>query len=133
MRRLIFGAIIITAAIALIAGCGGVGADPPAGEKTFRWTAPGDDGVYGQASEYDLRWTTDNSLPFDQWNQAPGEPSPSLAGQTDSCFVDELPTSVPIYAVIRASDEVPNWSAWSNILEFQLDDITPPNMINDLR
>ncbi len=86
------------------------------------WTAPGDDGNLGRADFYDLRYST---VPVGKdtaswWispdtDTVPNEPSPSLAGITDSCTVTGLLPDTTYYFVIKTGDEVPNWSGFSNV------------------
>jgi len=85
------------------------------------WTAPGDDGGLGCASAYDLRYsaTPVGSDTLAWWNAAtpaPGEPDPSLAGCIDSCGLSDLDPDTIYYLILRAADEVPNWSGYSNVL-----------------
>ncbi|MEO5616241.1 MAG: FlgD immunoglobulin-like domain containing protein [Candidatus Eisenbacteria bacterium] len=82
------------------------------------WTAPGDDGLVGRASAYDLRYS---SLPITSANfsLAPrivGIPAPAVPGAEESFVVSGLLDEAPIYMAIKAADESGNWSAISNIL-----------------
>ena len=87
----------------------------------LQWTAPGDDGNVGRATTYDLRYRTVNITGTDTlswWNgatQVSGEPTPSTAGVTDSMRVRGLQPLTTYYFIIRAADEVPNWSGYSNM------------------
>ncbi len=87
---------------------------------TLVWTAPGDDGISGTASIYDLRYslTPVGSDTVGWWNSAQtvsGEPAPSEAGMLDSCVIQNLLSDTTYYFVIRAADEVPNWAGFSNV------------------
>lgn len=84
------------------------------------WTAPGDDGLSGTASVYDLRYslTSVGADTVGWWNSAEtvsGEPSPSKAGMSDSCTIHNLSPDTTYYFVIRTADEVSNWSGFSNV------------------
>lgn len=85
------------------------------------WTAPGDDGSIGRASMYDIRWRSTDIVGTDtlSWwngaNQVVGEPPPGNAGATDSMSIPNLVVGTTYYFVIRAADEVPNWSGFSNV------------------
>ncbi len=87
----------------------------------LQWTAPGDDGTVGRASSYDLRYRTAAITGTDTlswWNsatQATGEPIPGVSGATDSLRVRGLQPVTTYYFIIRAADEVPNWSGYSNV------------------
>jgi hypothetical protein len=85
------------------------------------WTAPGDDGNSGRASSYDIRWRTVGITGTDTltwWNnatQVAGEPYPGIAGSTDSMLVTGLAVGTTYYFMMKAGDEVPNWSGYSNL------------------
>jgi len=104
----------------------------PEGSVTLSWTSPGDDGSHGTASEYDMRYTSDLGLPWEQWTQADGEPTPEIAGTLQSMTVNNLPIATLFHFAIKTADEIPNWSPISNIFSITLIDITPPNMVDDL-
>ena len=84
---------------------------------TLTWTAPGDDGNVGAASEYDIRYLT-SPITEANWNRAAqceGEPKPKVAGSSESFTITGLyPDNTYCFAV-RTADEVPNWSGLSNI------------------
>ncbi|MDO8436264.1 MAG: hypothetical protein Q7S82_02685 [bacterium] len=81
------------------------------------WTATGDDNIQGTASKYDTRYST--ALITDaNWNQAAqvsGLPLPKIASSSESYIVVGLFSSTLYYFAIKVADEVPNWSALSNI------------------
>jgi hypothetical protein len=87
----------------------------------LQWTAPGDDGTTGRATSYDLRYRTTPISGTDTltwWNGATsvvGEPAPGVSGATDSMRVRGLTPLTTYYFIIRAADEVPNWSGYSNV------------------
>ena len=116
--------------LALIAGAAFVAALAPtlASAQTsadssvvLQWTAPGDDGNIGRATTYDLRYRTvpiSGTDTLSWWNsatQVSGEPAPSAAGATDSMRVRGLTPLTTYYFIVRAADEVPNWSGYSNV------------------
>ena len=81
------------------------------------WTAPGDDGSTGTATSYDLRYSTSaiTSGNFSSATAVTGEPTPSVAGSSESMTVSSLSEGITYYFAIKTSDEVPNTSAISNI------------------
>jgi len=89
---------------------------------TLLWTAPGDDGTSGRATRYDLRISQNPISGTDTlswWNGATvvdltGK-VPSPAGSLDSALVAGLTSGARYYAMVRTADEVPNWSAFSNV------------------
>jgi hypothetical protein len=81
------------------------------------WTAPGDDGSTGTATSYDLRYST-SVVTEGNWSsatQATGEPTPLVAGTSQSMTVSSLSANTLYYFAIKTSDEVPNTSALSNV------------------
>ena len=84
---------------------------------TLAWTAPGDDGNQGTASEYDIRYSV-STITEANWNsaiQVIGEPSPQTAGSQESFVVNGLDLNTTYYFAVKTADEVSNWSALSNI------------------
>lgn len=107
---------------------------------TLLWTAPGDDGMTGLASRYDLRVSTSAISGVDTlswWNAATvidmSGQVPAPAGSPDSVVVTSLAPGAVYYAILRAADEVPNWSGFSNVAVIDLRDTIPPSRISDLR
>ena len=102
---------------------------------TLNWTAPGDDGNAGQASQYDIRYST-STINEANWNsaiQVDGEPLPQTAGSAESFTVTGLQPGTDYYFAIRTADEVPNWSVLSNVVLRATDpEATPPADIADL-
>jgi len=82
------------------------------------WTAPGDDENSGTATAYDVRYSTSNINNENKWNsatQATGEPTPSVAGSSESMTVSGLSAETEYFFAIKTSDEVPNESDLSNV------------------
>jgi hypothetical protein len=108
------------------------------------WTSPGDDGDVGTATSYDMRWSaavpdTASLAAMDSWwNSATivtAMPSPLVAGTTQSKLVAPIggfATGLTYHFVIRAADEVPNWSGYSNVAVFTPVDVTPPSKVTNL-
>ncbi len=103
------------------------------------WTATGDDGLTGTAARYDIRYRTvpiSGTDTLTWWSAATpvtGLSAPSAAGATDSARVRGLQPTTTYYFVLRVADEVPNWSAFSNVaVKTTSGDITPPSTITDL-
>jgi hypothetical protein len=85
-------------------------------EFLLTWMAPGDDGLAGTASRYDIRYSKFFIAPAD-WNtatQVDNEPSPKPGGETDSLVVSGMDPDVNYYFVLKTADEVPNESDMSN-------------------
>ena len=84
---------------------------------TLTWTAPGDDGNVGTATTYDIRYST-STINDGNWasaTQVTGEPAPQVAGTVQSVVVSGLSAGATYYFAIKTADEVPNWSALSNV------------------
>ena len=106
--------LFLLTAVILGAPAGAAGANT----VTLNWSAPGDDGDSGTASAYDIRYST-ATIAEANWAaamQATGEPSPQTAGSAESYTVTNLSPSTTYYFAIKASDEVGNWSALSNVV-----------------
>lgn len=105
----------------------------------LNWTAPGDDGTAGRATAYDIRYRTvaisasDTTTWWNAATQVTGEPAPGVAGAADSMRVRGLSPLTTYYFMIRAADEVPNWSGYSNVaVRSTSGDATAPATIADL-
>jgi hypothetical protein len=116
-------------------------AQTPGTTATVVWTAPGDDGSTGIASQYDLRYRTvaiSGTDTLSWWNAATavsGEPTPGSPGTEESMVVSGLDPAQTYYFVLRTADEVPNWSGFSNIAvrpPVSIVDTIPPAAITDL-
>ena len=95
---------------------------------TLQWTSPGDDMYAGQATAYDLRYSPQplNDSNWDSANQVSGVPAPQPAGETEIFTVPSLQIETTYHFAIIASDEVPNWSPISNVVNgTTFDDILP--------
>lgn len=82
------------------------------------WTAPGDDAGTGTATSYDVRYSTSNITDNTTFNAATtvtGEPTPGVAGTSESYTVTGLTAGTTYYFALKTSDEVPNTSAISNV------------------
>jgi len=123
---------------------GGLAAPAPAHAQTVSatllWTAPGDDGLIGRAVRYDIRYSSSAIAGSDTttwWNNAAVVNTtgkvPATSGAADSMVVAGLTAGVRYYAIIRAADEVPNWSGFSNVAVIDLTDRVAPTRIADLR
>ena len=102
---------------------------------TLSWTAPGDDGSTGTATTYDLRYSNAliTAANFNAATPVIGVPAPRVAGSAESFVVTGLSASTMYYFAIKTADEVPNWSAISNITNrTTLTETTPPAAIANL-
>ena len=84
---------------------------------SLTWTAPGDDGNTGTASEYDIRYST-SPITVANWNAATqciGEPAPQPVGSSERFTLTRLSPSTIYYFALKTGDEVSNWSPLSNV------------------
>jgi len=82
------------------------------------WTAPGNDGATGRASEYDLRHAR-TPITEETWEDAvrvDGLPRPAPAGQLQFFTVMGLELATNYFFALKTADGVPNWSARSNVV-----------------
>ena len=99
------------------------------------WTAAGDDGRTGAAAAYDLRVseapiTADN---FSAATAVEGLPAPAASGTRQGVTVRGLTRGTTYYFAIRSVDDAGNWSAISNVLEWDwILDTAPPGMPHGL-
>lgn len=102
---------------------------------TLSWTATGDDGRVGQASEYDLRYTLEEKLSRNLWplaHKVEGLPRPLEAGRVETFKVTGLKKHKTYYFGLEVIDGQGNRSGISNILEVKTRDLTPPAAVTDL-
>lgn len=91
----------------------------------LQWTAPGDDGNVGRATAYEIRYSetpVSSGDTLSWWNAAaavPGLPQPQVAGTREFFTVAGLGAPKTYFFVLRAMDEVPNTSAFSNVIARQ--------------
>ena len=90
---------------------------PTSNSITLTWTAPGDDGNTGTASQYDIRYSTSEIVTEADWNSATqcnGEPTPQVAGTIETFTITGLAQNTSYYFALKTADEVPNWAKISN-------------------
>jgi hypothetical protein len=96
---------------------------------TLNWTATGDDGTYGTASNYDVRYRTDEPITDENWDsatQAFGEPPPQPAGSPETFTVTDLSPDTTYHLALKVSDESGNTSGLSNVVTATTDVEPPP-------
>jgi len=85
------------------------------GEIDLHWTAPGDDGASGRASNYIIKYAT-SSFTDSNWNDswvhtASTGPVPATQGSTENKTVGGLTSGTSYWFAIKTQDEWPNTSA----------------------
>lgn len=106
---------ILAAAIGL---AGAAGAQVTSNSVQLSWTTTGDDSLSGTASQFDLRYstatiTTANFASATRWT---GTPAPGAPGTRQSTTVTGLQPNTTYWFAMKTGDEVPNWSALSNVI-----------------
>ncbi|MCK4414790.1 MAG: fibronectin type III domain-containing protein [Candidatus Eisenbacteria sp.] len=96
------------------------------------WTAPGDNGMDGQASTYDIRYSTDSDS-LAAWADTsmvvvsvPNAPPPSSPGSTDTVRISGLTPITSYYFALKTADEASNYSDLSNIADTLTTGNRPP-------
>jgi len=88
---------------------------------TLSWTAPGNDGNAGQASQYEFRYGlggTYNATGFVNGTRIPTS-APRLAGGAETLNVTGLAANTTYWFALRTADGIPNWSPISNVVAVQ--------------
>src|SRR5437764_742957 len=101
---------------------------------TLAWTAPGDDDASGQATRYDLRWSTAPIVTLGDFAQATavaGVGAPQVAGSAESFAVTGLTPQTTYWIAIVTSDEAGNTSGLSNGL--QITTLASPDVVRPAR
>jgi len=91
---------------------------PGAYSVDLSWTAPGDDGTEGTATEYDIRYALTAIADEADWasaTQCLNEPAPSPAGTLEQVTVIGLAPGTIYYLALKTVDEAGNSSELSNI------------------
>ncbi|UCG70749.1 MAG: carboxypeptidase regulatory-like domain-containing protein [Thermoplasmata archaeon] len=102
---------------------------------TLTWTAPGDDGMSGIATGYEIRYSTIGPITAVNWDAAfefTQSWAPQPGGNTETHDVTGLAEATQYWFAIMTADEVPNWSGVSNSPSGKTLDITPPQISNVL-
>jgi len=84
---------------------------------TLEFSAVGDDGLTGNATRYDMRYSTSsiNAGNFDSAGQAFGEPVPSAPGTLESVTVAGLSQNTGYFFALKVLDNVGNGTLNSNL------------------
>ena len=84
---------------------------------TLSWTTPGDDSLTGTASQFDLRYSTSliTAGNYASATRFMGTPVPAAPGTSQSVVVTGLNPGTTYYFILRALDERPNISDYSNV------------------
>lgn len=95
--------------------------NPASASIDLAWTSPGDDvgstGNFLTPTIYDIRYSI-STITEGNWasaTQVTSEPSPQIAGSSESMTVTGLSSEITYYFAMKTSDEVPNTSALSNV------------------
>jgi Tol biopolymer transport system component len=101
---------------------------------TLSWTAPGNDGMSGEAAEYDLRYAL-ATITMESWDAATrveGLPTPAAPGVSEAFTVTGLENGQTFFFALKTADDAGNWSALSNVPSAQVVDYMAPAQVADL-
>ena len=98
---------------------------------TLTWTAPGDDSLIGNATRYDIRYSTSliTAANFGSATAVASPPTPVTAGTSQTFNVTGLQAATTYWFAIKAQDDAGNWANVSNIVSkatLQAPDVTRP-------
>ncbi len=122
----------------LIIGCSSLSSGPEWKTMAVTWTASGDDGIVGTASEYDGRVAFSRDSLINHWDSCRvitgiNLLTPATAGQTELVLINvEILLGDTTYFGLKVGDEVPNWSMISNIVALYWADDVAPISVSDL-
>ena len=107
---------------------------------TVRWTATGDDGASGTATEYDLRVSTTpiDAASFAAATRVAGVAPPHVAGTAEEASIRSLAPLTDYFIALEVRDEFGNASPISNVITSRttappVAAIDPPALARDLR
>ncbi|MEK6843520.1 MAG: fibronectin type III domain-containing protein, partial [Candidatus Micrarchaeota archaeon] len=91
---------------------------PTSSSLRLSWTNVGDDGNFGYARQYDLRFSVSpiTAVNFGFAMPVAGEPLPGSPGTREGMTVSGLVSSRTYYFAIKAADDVQNWGPISNVV-----------------
>jgi hypothetical protein len=117
-RSLAWTAVIGSLALATLLCAPAARAASTPTSVTLAWTSPGDDGLTGTASVYDVRYSTSaiTAANFASATAATGAPAPLVAGSAQSMQIGGLTPATQYWFAIKTADESGNWSGVSNIV-----------------
>ena len=104
----------------------------------LKWTSSGDDGEYGIASAYDMRYSL-TPISEENWSSATqviGEPMPQYSGLEDQITIFGLSASTTYYFALKVIDDEGSQSPLSNILLVNTNntlDSIPPSKIESFK
>ena len=137
LSNFLFLLVLVLVPVFLV-GCSQVDPAPATKTVTLTWTAPGDDGILGQADRYDGRMSFDRDSLLNHWldcRRWPGidtlSPAVALAVESFSCQMDVMIGDTTYFAIMAADDSL-NWSGISNIATIYWTDDVAPAAILDL-
>lgn len=102
----------------------------------LRWTAPGNDGMSGQAEAYDIRFSKEaiNDANWGAATRVDYPPTPKFPGDEETYTVKMLDSDTIYYFAMKTRDDADNWSGLSNVVSVATEEIDgiPPAKIDSL-
>ena len=101
----------------LAAAFGVANAAAPTNDLVLIWTSPGDDGLSGTATQYDIRYSMNLPITEATFYLCPtvAAPLPRVGGSLQTMTVKNLAPGAVYYFAMKTVDERGNWSALSNV------------------
>ena len=114
-RRL--GMTVIAMGLFLMSAFGISWAATPSNDIVLIWTSPGDDGVQGTATMYDIRYSMNLPITEATFYLCPtvAAPVPRIGGSLQLVTVKNLLPGGVYYFAMKTADERGNWSPLSNV------------------
>lgn len=87
-------------------------------EVNLNWTAPGDDGMEGSVSLYDIRYS-EHLITDNNWDEATPinfDQEILPAGSRQGILVENLEPGRTYFFALKSCDEVANWAPMSNVV-----------------
>jgi chitodextrinase len=102
----------------VLAAAGQASAQVTPTSVTLTWTAPGDDSLIGNATRYDIRYSTAAITPanFSSATAVGSPPAPVAPGNSQSFVVSGLLSATTYWFAIQTQDDAGNWSGLSNVI-----------------
>jgi uncharacterized delta-60 repeat protein len=109
--------------------------NPTANSITLMWTAPGGDGMVGNAAGYVVKYSTSGPIDASNWGSATTYPqswAPLDSSETDTHVISGLNNATRYWFAVEAYDEALNYGAVSNTASGITTDVFPPATVTSL-
>lgn len=110
--------LVALAITVLLGSAPGAEAQSAWNSVTLTWTTPGDDGMVGNATAFDVRYSTSaiNASNFASAQRWTGTPTPAAPGTQQTTTITGLQPNTTYWFAIKTSDDASNWAGISNVV-----------------